>query len=151
MVSYKLPTHSIEIQIVCQITEQLLSQWLKRLKRGFGKKVCCRDIMINFRFILTEGLLCRYLVKKQLNTVVLEIILHTLEQNNLGQLLKLRLVYHSSLKNGSWSLNECLPKGPNSLNSMFDVSVRFRCYEAGLVFDLYKAYHSMHTGLVEKL
>ena len=63
---------------------------------------------------------------------------------------KLRLVSHSSLKNGSWSLNECLPKGPNSLNSMFDVSVRFRCYEVGLVFDLSKAYHSMHTGLVEK-
>ena len=61
-----------------------------------------------------------------------------------------RIVTNSSLKNGIRSLNECLPKGPNSLNSMFDISVRFRCYETGMVFDLTKAYNSMKTGLVEK-
>ena len=33
---------------------------------------------------------------------------------------------------------------------MFAVTIRFRCYESGLVFDLSKAYHSMLTGLVEK-
>ena len=63
---------------------------------------------------------------------------------------KFRLVSHSSLKNGARSLNDCMPKGPNSLNSMFAVTIRFRCYEAGLVFDLTKAYNSMHTGIVEK-
>ena len=63
---------------------------------------------------------------------------------------KLRLVSHSSLKNGPRSLNDCLPKGPNSLNSMFAVMIRFRCYQSGLVFDLTKAYNSMITGLVEK-
>ena len=63
---------------------------------------------------------------------------------------KLRLMSHSSLKNGPRSLNECLPKGPNSLNSMFEVMIRFRCYKAGLVFDLTKAYNSIHTGEVEK-
>ena len=61
-----------------------------------------------------------------------------------------RIVTNSSLKNGLRSLNDCLPKGPNSLNSMFDIMVRFRCHPVGLVFDLSKAYNSLHTGLVEK-
>ena len=61
-----------------------------------------------------------------------------------------RIVTNSSLKNGVRSLNDCLPKGPNSLNSMFDIMVRFRCYECGLVFDLTKAYNSLLTGIVEK-
>ena len=61
-----------------------------------------------------------------------------------------RIVTNSSLKNGVRSLNDCLPKGPNSLNSMFDISVRFRAYETGLVFDLTKAYNSLKTGLPEK-
>ena len=61
-----------------------------------------------------------------------------------------RIVTNSSLKNGLRSLNDCLPKGPNSLNSMFDICVRFRAYETGLVFDLTKAYNSLKTGLPEK-
>ena len=62
----------------------------------------------------------------------------------------LRIVTNSSLKNGVRSLNDCLPKGPNSLNSMFDIMVRFRCHETGLVMDLTKAYNSLKTGVVEK-
>lgn len=61
-----------------------------------------------------------------------------------------RIVTNSSLKNGGKSLNDCLPKGPNSLNSMWDVMVRFRCHKVGLVFDLTKAYNSFHTWIVEK-
>ena len=61
-----------------------------------------------------------------------------------------RIVTNSSLKNGVRSLNDCLPKGPNSLNSMHDITVRFRCYVTGLVFDLTKAYNSLRTGLKEK-
>ena len=34
-----------------------------------------------------------------------------------------RIVTNSSLKNGGKSLNDCLPKGPNSFNSMWDVMV----------------------------
>ena len=61
-----------------------------------------------------------------------------------------RIVTNSSLRNGVRSLNDCLPKGPNSLNSMFDIVIRFRCYPVGLVFDLTKAYNSLLTGMVEK-
>ena len=38
----------------------------------------------------------------------------------------LRIVTNSSLKNGIRSLNDCMPKGPKSLNSMFDICIRFR-------------------------
>ena len=62
----------------------------------------------------------------------------------------LRLVTNSSLRNGTYSLNECLAKGPNSLNSMLDISLRFRCHEQALVSDLTKAYNALKTGLVEK-
>ena len=61
-----------------------------------------------------------------------------------------RIVTNSCLKNGGKSLNDCLPKGPNSLNSMWDVIFHFMCHEVGLVFDLTKAYNSLHTGIVEK-
>ena len=62
----------------------------------------------------------------------------------------LRIVTNSSLKNGIRSLNDCLPKGPSSLNPMFDIIVRFRSYEVGLLFDLTKAYNSLKTGVIEK-
>ena len=60
-----------------------------------------------------------------------------------------RIVTNSSLRNGSTSLNGCLITGPNSLNSMFDIGIRFRCHEVGLTFDLSKAYNSLITGPVE--
>ena len=41
------------------------------------------------------------------------------------------------------------PKGPNSLNNLFLVLLRFRCYEIGLVWDLSKAYNSILTTLNE--
>ena len=62
----------------------------------------------------------------------------------------LRIVTNSSLNNGGNSLNGCLIKGPNSLNPMLDIALRFRCHECGLVFDLSKAYNSLKTGSVEK-
>ena len=61
-----------------------------------------------------------------------------------------RVVSNSSLKNGTYSLNECLIRGPNSLNSMLDISLRFRCHEEGMVFDLTKAYNRLKTGPVER-
>merc|ERR1712115_506206 len=33
----------------------------------------------------------------------------------------LRVVTNSSFKNGKYSLNDCLPKGPNSLNDMLEL------------------------------
>ena len=73
---------------------------------------------------------------------------HGVEQDS--QTTPLRIVTNSSLKNGIRSLNECLVKGPKSLNSMLDITLRFRCHECGLVSDLTKAYNAMKTGPVEK-
>ena len=55
----------------------------------------------------------------------------------------MRIVTNSSLKNGTWSLNECLAHG----NSMLDISLRFRCHEEGMVFDLTKAYNALKPDL----
>ena len=62
----------------------------------------------------------------------------------------LRVVTNSSFNNHGNSLNSCLPKGPNSLNDMNKIMIRFRCYEEAFIFDLSKAYNTMRTGLVEK-
>ena len=62
----------------------------------------------------------------------------------------LRVVTNSSFKNGKYSLNDLLPKGPNSLNDMLEVTVRFRSYESVFAYDLSKAYNTMRTGLVER-
>ena len=61
-----------------------------------------------------------------------------------------RMVTNSSFANGGTSLNLCLAAGPNSLNSMLGVILRFRCREIGLQYDLSKAYNSMRTGLKER-
>ena len=35
------------------------------------------------------------------------------------------------------------------LGPMLDIMIRFRCHEVGMMFDLTKAYNSLHTGTVE--
>ena len=62
----------------------------------------------------------------------------------------LRVVTNSSLNNAGNSLNGCLIRGPNSLNSMLDIALRFRCFECALVWDLSKAYNALKTGPVER-
>ena len=60
------------------------------------------------------------------------------------------MVTNCSFNNGGKSLNGCLVSGPNSLNSLLDVLLRFRSYACGLQYDLSKAYNSMRTGLKER-
>ena len=61
-----------------------------------------------------------------------------------------RMVTNSSFPNGGSSLNQCLAAGPNSLNSMLAVLLRFRSWEVVFHYDLSKAYNSMKTGLTER-
>ena len=63
-----------------------------------------------------------------------------------------RIVTNSALVNKTCgkSLNQILMKGPNCLNSLVEVLIRFRSYEIALIFDLSKAYNSLLTGPVEK-
>ena len=62
----------------------------------------------------------------------------------------LRVVTNSSKKNGQFSLNDLMPKGPNSLNDMLAVMLRFRTYIVAFVFDLSKAYNTMRTSITER-
>ena len=62
----------------------------------------------------------------------------------------LRVVTNSSFNNGGNSLNSCLASGPNSLNPMLDVMLRFRSYPIAIHLDLSKAYNTLRTGLVER-
>ena len=62
----------------------------------------------------------------------------------------LRVVTNSSFRNGASSLNACLPRGPKSINDLFNITLRFRSYERVFAFDLDKAYNTMHTGVVER-
>ena len=61
-----------------------------------------------------------------------------------------RMVTNSSFNNSGNSLNSCLAAGPNSLNPMLDVTLRFRCRECALQYDLSKAYNSMKTSIKER-
>ena len=63
------------------------------------------------------------------------------EQNSVTT--PLRIFSNSSLKNDSTSLNGCMIAGPNSLNFMVDIVLRFSCHECGMLFDLTKAYNQL--------
>ena len=62
----------------------------------------------------------------------------------------LRVVTNSSFNNAGNSLNSCLPKGPNSLNDVIGITLRFRAHEKAFMYDLSKAYNTMRTSLIEK-
>ena len=61
-----------------------------------------------------------------------------------------RVVSNSSFNNGGRSLNSCLASGPNSLNPMLDVMLRYRCNQVAVQSDLAKAYNTLRTGPVER-
>ena len=64
----------------------------------------------------------------------------------------LRLVTNSSLADPvtGISLNSILAKGPKVLNDMFEIVLRFRLYDKGLISDVSKAYYMLLTGELEK-
>ena len=62
----------------------------------------------------------------------------------------IRLVFNSSLKYKGRSLNDILMKGPNTLNDLYGVLLRFRIHRYALVADIKKMYHTIRTTEVEK-
>ena len=61
-----------------------------------------------------------------------------------------RLVINPSLKYKGRCLNDILMKGPNALNDLFGIQLRFRVHYYALIADISKMYHSIHTTEVEK-
>ena len=67
-----------------------------------------------------------------------------------GATTPLRLVVNSSFKRGhEKSLNDILLKGPNVLNDMFSVMIRWRFFNVAFVGDISKMYHNIYTGETE--
>ena len=64
---------------------------------------------------------------------------------------KLRVVVDSSLKNCYTGprLTDLYAKGPNTINDLYTVLVRWRSFYRAGIFDLKKAYHSIRTTLKE--
>ena len=65
--------------------------------------------------------------------------------------MKLRVVSSSSLNNNNsgWSYNSILHKRPNSLVLLLQSIVMWRFYQHTVVWDLNKAYLTVHTGVEE--
>ena len=61
-----------------------------------------------------------------------------------------RLVINSSLKYNGLSLNDILMKGPNALNDLYGIQLRFRTHMYALVGDVKKMYHSIRTTQQER-
>ena len=125
-----------------KIAEKLEQRLTKEMKRDYYNQ--------QFQELLDRGAVVK-LSKEELESwqgPINYISHHGVEQDSVTT--PLRIVSNSSLKNGGKSLNDCLITGPKSLNSMFDIMQRFRCYECGLVYDLSKAYNQLKTGPVER-
>ena len=58
---------------------------------------------------------------------------------------KLRIVFNGSAKvdKDSFSLNDCLNKGPNRIPHIFDMMIKFRSYPIGITADIEKAFHQI--------
>ena len=57
----------------------------------------------------------------------------------------IRIVSNSSLKYEGMSFSDTLMKGPNTLNDLYKVLLKFRTYPVALVGDLAKMYHTVLT------
>ena len=67
-----------------------------------------------------------------------------------GSTTPLRVVVNSSFKNGTeLSLNDILIKGPNVLNDLFTVLIRWRLFPVAFTGDIRKMYHTIRTGELE--
>ena len=58
---------------------------------------------------------------------------------------RLRVNFDGSTKakQGDFSLNECLEKGPNMTPHIFDILLRFRSHQVGIIADIEKAFHQI--------
>ncbi|XP_048576192.1 uncharacterized protein LOC116619385 [Nematostella vectensis] len=56
---------------------------------------------------------------------------------------KLRVVFHPAAKYNNVSLNDCLLTGPDLLNDLVGVLIRFRCNKVGIMGDIEKMFHQV--------
>eukprot|EP00794_Sanderia_malayensis_P021204 gene21204-23286_t len=61
-----------------------------------------------------------------------------------------RIVFNSSAKFKGQTLNECWAKGPNLLNNLLGILVRFRENEIAISGDIRKMYHTVKINIVDQ-
>ena len=61
-----------------------------------------------------------------------------------------RIVFNASAKYKGVSLNDCWAKGPDIMNNMLGVLIRFRESEVAIAGDIKKMYHSVHLSLLDQ-
>ena len=60
-----------------------------------------------------------------------------------------RIVFNSSAKFHGYSLNDCWAKGPDVINDMLGILLRFREGQFALAGDIKKMYHSVHLSVLD--
>ena len=126
----------------------------------YEKKLIKTGMMENYNGVLQEYIDRRTLVPvseeeikmhKDEGGLINYIGHHGVEKDN-SVTTPLRMVANSATKNCNTgpSVNDLWPKGPNSLSNLLKVLLRWRCYQVALVWDLSKAYRSIHTTKREK-
>ena len=61
-----------------------------------------------------------------------------------------RIVFNSSAKFNGMCLNDFWAKGPDVMNNMLGVLLRFRDRSVALVGDIKKMYHSIHLSILDQ-
>ena len=61
-----------------------------------------------------------------------------------------RIVFNASAKYKGISLNDCWAKGPDIMNNMLGILIRFRENEVAIAGDIKKMYHSVHLSQLDQ-
>ena len=131
---------------VLNIMEKQENRFRKHKDKTAGKKFC--DI---FQDLIDRGVLVEITEEEQKlwTGAVSYVTAHEVLKEDSSS-TPIRLVFNSSLKYKGRSLNDMLMKGPNTLNDLFGVLLRFRIHPHALVADIKKMYHTIRTTDVEK-
>lgn len=126
---------------------------LRRTEKRLSKDVSVKEQYCNqFQDFVDRGVF-REIPEKEMNEyqgAVCYISHHEVYKEGSAS-TPVRIVLNTSLKNkDGLSLNDVMMKGPNSLNNLFGIQMRFRTYQCALVGDIAKMYNSIDTTLKER-
>ena len=99
-----------------------------------------------------EGLLGNSPDKTWMTTVNQSSIYHTTKSlNQRARVPPCRIVFNSSANFRGHILNECYAKGPDMLNNLLGVLLRFRERAAAMVGDIGKLFHAIDIPIVDQM
>ena len=131
--------------------EQAIQLMKKQEKRLLKDSVAASKYCEQFQSFLDRGVLVE-IAEEEMNNYkgpVCYVSAHEVMKEDSSS-TPVRLVINPSLKYKGRCLNDLLMKGPNALNDLFGIQLRFRVHFYGLIADVSKMYHTIHTTEVEK-